>query len=283
MPILSKYIFPVKLPIARLAFPTSWFLATWFLVPFSHAATPSLSITYDASNTPLTITHDGAGVYSFDGLPYPGTVLYTPANGVVYYQHPEDPIWHTVTPAMLRGLLAPAAASQGPAGTPWQAQTTLRWNITTPVANPQNDMADPKSGTVCQPVFASTGAAAMAGLNVADLSLVLTTLQWLNAGAIPNPCEKLQYSAKAAQEIGLPTLFSGPNGNWQLQEIVQTSTTFITLPMATPMDDATRLRLLLVQFSPDDRARLLKDYGHLPVQQQIEAISPLLTQEVTAL
>lgn len=248
-----------------------------------HASTPPLSIMYEASGLPITITHDGAGVYSFDGLPYPGTVLYTPANGVVYYQHPEDPIWHTVTPAMLRGVLAPAATSQGPAGTPWQGQTTLRWNVTTPIPNPQNDMADPNAGTICQPLFGSTDAALQSGLNVADISLVLTTLQWLSAGAVLNPCEKLQYSAKAAEEIGLPTLFSGPNGNWQLQEVVQTSTTFTTLPMAYPMDDATRLRLLLVQFSPEERAKLLQQFGHLPTQQQIESISPLLTQEVTAI
>jgi hypothetical protein len=264
------------LPTALLAL-TPWFLGSWFLVPCASAATPALTITYDMSGAPLTITHDGAGVYSFDGLPYPGTVLYTPANGVVYYQHPEDPVWHTVTPAMLRSVVVPAAVSQGPTSTPWQDQSTFRWNITTPAAMPGSTQ---NGGTACRPIFGSSGAAEMSGLNVADIAQVLTTLQWLNAGSIPNPCEKLQYSAEQATKIGLPTILTGPNGNWQLQEVVQTSATATTLPMAYPMDDATRLRLLLIQFSPEERATLLTKFGSLPTQQQIDAISPLLTQEV---
>lgn len=231
---------------------------------------PPLSITYDMSGQPLTITHDGQGVYSFDGLPYPGTILYTPENGVVYYQHPEDPVWHTITPAMLRPIVVPATISQGPASHNWQDQSTFRWNVTSESAQP---------GTACPAMFASQGAAAMAGLNVTDLYEVLSTLQWLNAGAISNPCEKLQFSSENATSMGLPTIFTGPNGTWQLQEIVQTSTTAITLPNAQPMDDATRVRLLLIQFNPDERAALIKKYGDLPTQQQIQAISPLLTQE----
>lgn len=224
---------------------------------------------------PLTITHDGAGVYGFDGLPYPGQVLYTPSNGVVYYQHPEDPLWHTVTPAMLRNVVVPASVSQGPAGSPWQGLSSFRWNITADAAAP----GMPEESVACPPVFGSQGAAGMAGLNVTDIQQVLTTLQWLSGGAIPNPCEKLQFTAEAANAIGLPVSFSGPNGNWQLQEIVQTSTTAIMLPSAPPMDDPTRLRLLLLQFSPAERAHLLKQYADLPVQMQIQAISLLLTQE----
>ncbi len=253
-------------------------MAPWVVVPHASAQVlpPSLMMTYDMSGQPLTITHDGSGVYSFDGLPYPGMVLYTPANGVVYYQHPEDPIWHTVTPAMLRGVVVPAAVTEGPASNPWQDHTTLRWNITTPATAPDSPS---HSGTACGPVFAAQGPAAMSGLNITDLYQVLTTLQWLSGGSIANPCEKLQFSAEAAARIGLPTVFTGPNGTWHLQEIVQTSTTTISMPSAQPMDDATRLRLLLIQFSPDDRAELLKKYGDLPTQQQIEQISPLLTQE----
>lgn len=243
----------------------------------AYADAPPLTITYDMSGQPLTITHDGAGVYTFNGLPYPGTVLYTPANGVVYYQHPEDPVWHTVTPAMLRPVVAPAHVSQGPAGVQWQDQSTFRWNITTPTPMPGTT-----EGTACAPMFGSPGAAAMSGLNVTDISLVLTTLQWLNAGTIPNPCEKLQYSADASMKIGLPTIFTGPNGTWQLDTIVQTSTTAITLPNAMPMDDNSRLRLLLIQFSPEERAKLVEQLGDLPAQQQIEQISPLLNQDVVA-
>lgn len=268
----------VKLPIllSPAFVAVALFSAPVIMPAHAQIAQPALNITYDMSGQPLTITHDGTGVYSFNGLPYPGMVLYTPANGVVYYQHPEDPIWHTVTPAMLRSLVVPASVSQGPASTPWQEQSTFRWNITTPANNPN---AIPQNGTKCQPVFASQGAASMAGLNVTDLYQVLTTLQWLSGGGISNPCEKLQFSAEAANKIGLPTIFSGPNGTWQLQEIVQTSTTSIPMPNAQPMDDATRLRLLLIQFSPEERAELLKKYGELPTQVQIEQISPLLTQE----
>ncbi len=248
---------------------------------------PALTINYDMSGMPLTITHDGAGVYSFDGLPYPGTVIYTPANSVIYYEHPEDPLWHTLTPAMLKGVMVPAATSQGPVAKPWQQHANIRWNVTAPQtsfeANPMSpleaDMAQAPTDAACPPVFGSQAAAEMSGLDVADITYVLTTLQWLNAGAIVNGCEKMQFTAKQAQQIGLPTNFTGPNGVWQLQEIVQTSTTLIPLPSATPMDDATRLRLLLIQFGPEDRADLMRQYGKLPVQQQIDIISPMLTQE----
>lgn len=262
----------VKLRYVTLALSAT--VLVWAL-PAHATSLPSLTISYDMSGTPLTITHDGTGVYTFEGLPYPGNVLYTPENGVVYYQHPEDPVWHTVTPAMLRPIVVPASVSQGPTAMPWQDQSTFRWNVTTPATAPDATT----QGTACAPIFASQGAAAMAGLNVTDLYQVLATLQWLNAGAISNPCEKLQFSAESATSMGLPTIFTGPNGSWQLQGIVQTSATTVTLPNAQPMDDATRLRLLLIQFSPDERAKLIGQYGELPTQQQIQAISPLLTQE----
>ncbi|PZP39900.1 MAG: hypothetical protein DI585_02515 [Pseudomonas fluorescens] len=242
---------------------------------------PPLAITYDMSGLPLTITHDGGGVYSFSGLPYPGSVLYTPTNGVVYYQHPEEPVWHTVTPAMLRGVVVPATISQGPVGRPWQDQTTFRWNLTTTAVNPEDEINT--NGTACKPMFGSASASEMSGLDVTDILHVLTVMQWLNGGGIPNPCEKLQFSAQQAKAIGLPTIFTGPNGLWQLQEIVQSPADYIQLPNAQPMDDETRLHLLLIQFGPEERANLIRSYGNLPLQQQIELISPLLTQDVTAI
>lgn len=227
-----------------------------------------LRITYDIGDIPVTITRDAAGTYQWDGLPYPGTVLYQPQNGVIYYQHPEDPAWHTITPAMLQGVVATAKPTNGPAWQAWQGQPTLRWNIAADAA------------TSCQPVFASQPAAQMAGLTVADLYHVLTALQWLNAGAIPNPCERLFFAPADAARIGLPVLFTGPNGAWQLSEVVRTSASTIDLPRnATPVDDDVRLRLLLVQFSPTERVELLKKYGELPISQQVQAISLLLTQE----
>ncbi len=248
---------------------------------------PPLIISYDMSGQPLSITHDGAGVYTFDGLPYPGTVIYTPVNGVVTYQHPDDPLWYTITPAMLQNVVVRPTISQGPQAKAWQGHPNIRWNITAPQtaleANPNSpleaDLAQAPTDAACPPMFGSARAAAMAGLTVADLAHVLTTLQWLNGGAIVNGCEKLQYTTEQAAKIGLPTGFTGPNGYWQLLGVEQTSTSLIPLPIASPITDSARLHLLLIQFGPEDRAELVRTYGNLPAQQQIERISPLLTQE----
>lgn len=284
-----KTITPIRLTALTLGSLVPWFLGSLAQAEsyISPLKPPALTISYDMSGMPLTITHDGAGVYGFDGLPYPGTVIYTPENSVIYYQHPEDPLWHTITPAMLKGVMVPAAISQGPVAKPWQQHTNIRWNITAPQtsfeANPnsplEGNMAQAPKVAACPPMFGSPAASHMAGLDVSDITYVLTTLQWLNAGAIVNGCEKLQFTAKQAEHIGLPTNFTGPNGVWQLQEIVQTSTSLIPLPNAAPINDATRLRLLLAQFGPEDRADLMRQYGNLPTQQQIELISPMLTQE----
>lgn len=245
------------------------------LVPFAAVllgaaaarAEDGLRITYDMSGNPLAITRDAAGTYQFDGLPYPGTVLYKPDTGMMYYQHPEEPEWHTVTRSMLAGILAEAKAQPGPAWQPWQGMATMRWNVT----------ADK---TACTPIFGSTQAATMAGLNAGDLLDILTELQWLNGGEIPNPCERPAVTTEAARKIGLPVLFTGPNGPWQLQAVVREDVPAIEVPRnADPITDETRLNLLLVQFSPNERVMLLKQFGNLPVARQVEAIGRHLSEE----
>jgi hypothetical protein len=235
-------------------------------LPVWAAGASGLRITYDMSGLPLTITRDAAGTYQFDGLPYPGVVLYQPKSGIMYYQHPEDPAWHTVTAPMLADVVSPATVKAGPAWQPWQGQPTLRWDVTV-------------EKTACAPMFASQGVAAQGGLNVADFAEVLTALQWLNGG-VSHPCEKAFFPADAAAKVGMPVQFSGPNGPWQLQEVVQAEVEPIEVPaVSTPVDDDTRLNLLLVQFSPNERVNLLKKFGNLPVGQQVEAISKLLMDE----
>lgn len=226
-----------------------------------------LRITYDMSGNPLTITRDSAGTYQFDGLPYPGIVLYKPEEGIIYYQHPEDPEWHTVSRSMLTHILSEAKVQAGPAWQPWQGMSTARWNV----------FADKSS---CTPIFGSIQAAKISGLNAGDFSDILTALQWLNGGEIPNPCERPDITAEAAAKVGMPILFTGPNGPWQLQTIVKDDIAPIEIPRtAEPITDENRLNLLLVQFSPNERVSLLKQFGNLPVSQQVDAIGRHLAEE----
>ena len=234
-----------------------------------YAVQGGLRITYDMSGTPLTIARDAAGTYQIDGLPYPGNVLYQPSTGTIYYQHPEDPVWHTVTPQMLQAnmVLTPASASAGNAWQPWQGQPTKRWNISI-------------GGTQCQPLFTSQGAEQQMGLTVNDFARILGALEWLSSGTAPSGCEAPLFTQQQAVQMGAPVWLGTANGPWQLQTVTQEDIPAIQLPTnATPVDNDIRLRLLLVQFSPNERAELLKKFGDYPVAEQIEAIGKFLNQE----
>jgi len=232
----------------------------------AHAAAGGLGITYDMSGSPLTIVRDAAGTYQVEGLPYPGNVLYRADTGTVYYQHPEDPVWHTVTPAMLQTVLTPVSASPGKAWQPWQGQPTQRWNL----------------GDNCSPIFTSQGAARQMGLTVADFSRIVGTLEWLNSGTNPPACESPAYTAQQAARMGAPVWLSAANGPWQLKSVTRQVVPLITIPAnATPVDADIRLRLLLVQFSPNERAEILKKFGDYPVEEQVEAVSRMLNEVST--
>lgn len=225
-------------------------------------------LVYDMSGLPLTLTRDGAGTVMFDGLPYPGDVLYQPATGTLFYHHPEEAEWISVPPAALEALYVSSTVTGGGKWQPWQGNTTQQWDV--------------KSGTtVCDQWYASTALAQQTGLNVADVLRVLVGVQWLNGGTVPDACEKIRITAADAAKVGLPVLFTGPNGRWQLQEVVKEPVEKIALPKAAPVDDETRLRLLLVQFSPEERSAMLTQFAGKTTQEQIEAISDLLNQDAT--
>ncbi|NBV54450.1 MAG: hypothetical protein EBR79_01905 [Proteobacteria bacterium] len=232
-------------------------------------------VVYDMSGIPLELRVDGRGVVALDGLPYPGQVFYDSKGAVVYYQHPEEAEWIKVPPTALAKVFVEAKITAGPAWQPWQGKPTKRWDMQVKRDNGDGVMVD----ATCDQWFSSQPLAAQAGLNVGDLVRILAAVQWLNAGAVPEPCEKPLMTLAQAEEIGLPVLFTGPNGRWQLQELAREAVEDITLPEAQLVDDNVRLRLLLVQYSPDERVALLKKFEGLPVGQQVEAIGRMLVEE----
>lgn len=227
-----------------------------------------LRITYDMSGLPLSISRDAEGTVMFDGLPYPGEVLYQPATGTIFYHHPEEAEWIAIPPAALEGMYASSTVTGGGKWQPWQGKATQQWDVKS-------------EKTVCDQWYASQALAADVGLNVADIMRVLVGVQWVNGGSVPDVCERVRITDADAAKVGLPVLFTGPNGRWQLQEIVKEPVEKMDMPKATPVDDETRLRLLLVQFSPEERAAMLTQFAGKSTQQQIEAISNLLNQDAT--
>ncbi|MBI1308964.1 MAG: hypothetical protein GC129_03760 [Proteobacteria bacterium] len=224
-------------------------------------------ITYDMSDLPLLIVVDKSGTASVEELPFPGEVIYQPSTGTIYYHHPEEDGWLSLTSSTLAPLLAPVqvVADKSPTAA-WKAHPTTGWEV--------------KSGTTtCDQWVGSPYAAQQGGLNVADILRIITAVQWLNAGTLENTCEKIGVSAAEAAKVGLPVLFTGPNGRWQLQDLTHEAVSPIAIPKATPLTDDARLRLLLVQFSPEERAQLLERFGNLPLPGQIQAISQLLNEE----
>ena len=233
------------------------------------AAENGLKLTYDMGGDALSITKDAAGTVQLDGLPYPGLVIYRPDTRVVYYQHPDEPAWLAIKPDDVRGYGVSATLVAGAAWQPYMDAPTQRWVV--------------KAAQMeCDNWFASAKAGAVAGLNAADLTYVLTALQWLHAGVAAVPCERLNVTAQQGAQVGLPLYFTGPNGRWQLTDLSQGAVEPIVLPAAPqPADDAARLRILLYQFSPEDRQGIIKQVGKLPLSQQLQEIQKMLGDTAT--
>lgn len=230
------------------------------------APTQSSRITYDMSGLPLSIMVDKTGNAHLEDLPFPGEVIYSAATGTIYYHHPEEDGWLSITPAALATILSPSTITAGAKGAPFNNQPTQQWDV--------------KSGTTpCDQWVASLAAAKQTGLNAADILHILTAVQWLNGGVVPNICEKIEVPAAVAEKVGLPVLFTGPNGRWQLQEVVAETVPTIEIPKATPVSDEARLRLLLVQYSPEERTQLLTKFAGLSPAKQVEAISSMLSMD----
>lgn len=226
----------------------------------------SVRISYDMSDLPLTIHVDKAGTARIEELPFPGEVIYQPSTGTVFYHHPEGEGWLAVPPAALAPVLVSSTVTAKGKWQPFNGQPTGEWEV--------------KAGTtLCDQWYASPSAAKQTGLNVSDLLRILTAVQWLNGGVVPNTCEKLGVTAEVAEKVGLPLLFTGPNGRWQLQEVAVENVPTIEIPKATPLTDEARLHLLLVQYSPEERAQLLTKFAGMSAAKQVEAISNMLSQD----
>jgi hypothetical protein len=234
-----------------------------FGLPAAASAVEGLRLTYDAAEAPVTLQRDNAGTVQVEGLPYPGLVLYRPDTGVVYYQHPDLPAWLAVAPDTVQTVSA--TLIRGAAWQPWQGQPTTAYQTK---AGP-ND---------CGPLYASPDAAAQSGLTLTDIWRVLSALAWLNAGSASPPCDRLMVTRpEKGDAVGLPVRFEGPNGTWQLTELVRAGVAHIELPAAAePADDATRLNLLLRQFTPDERQGFIRQYGTLPVARQLDLLEKAL-------
>lgn len=259
-----------------------WMIGCWLTVG-SAALAPAVSataedavgtqgirVTFDAGGAPVTMTRDAAGTIQFDGLPYPGLVLYRPSTGVVYYQHPSEPLWLTVQPGQGQGVSATVAA--GPAWQPWQGHPTQRWDIKGGL-----DKAAPS----CGQWYGSADAAQQAGVSMADMIRVLAVLEWLNAGSKGPVCQRLAITPAEGARIGLPVYWMTLSGPWQLTEVVRAGVAPIALPDAVkPVDDSVRLQILLSQFAPEERQAFVRANGTLPVARQVEAIEGALSEMV---
>jgi hypothetical protein len=230
-------------------------------------AVDAMRLTYDADGAPITFERDNAGTVQVDGLPYPGLVLYRPSSGVVYYQHPDVPQWISVAPNAPE--VVSATLTKGPAWQNWPAQPTGQPSFRYAIKVPQGDD--------CGPLYASPGAGVQAGLNTADIWRILTAVSWLNSGKAAPACERLAIESARGQVTGLPLHFNGPNGEWQLKELARTGIAKIDLPVdAQPVDEATRLGILLRQFGPDERKNFVSNYSALPTSQQITLVEQAL-------
>lgn len=228
-------------------------------------ATEGLRMAFDVDGMPVNWQMDAAGTVQVDGLAYPGLILYVPATGVVYYQHPDEAEWLTVTPAMLEGYAYPTVLVEGAPWQPYLDAPTQRWEVKA-------------AQMTCDNWFTSAKAGAVSGLTARDIWMVFNALQWLHAGNAAGVCERLEVAPAVAAKVGLPMYFSGPSGRWQLTQLGRVELPAIPLPTnPVPVDDAVRLRLLMHQFGPEERADILKEIGTLPVAQQLQRVQNLLT------
>lgn len=231
------------------------------------AQAKGLTLTYDMGGVPLTILEDEAGTVQIDGLSYPGLVLYVPATQTVYYQPPDEPEWLAIPPTATEGYGLPATLVAGAAWQPYLNSPTQRWQVKAAQMDCDNWFASQKAGQVT-------------GLTAADLLRVLTTLQWLHAGHAAAPCEKLVLGDAEGKKVGLPLYFTALSVRWQLTELAQGDVPTITLPAnPVPVDDAARLRILLAQFGPEDREQILTEVERLPLNQQLERIEKMLSDQ----
>lgn len=260
-PIFSK-AYDARMMFYRMCLST---LALAGLLPAAAVADGSgLRLVYDMGGVPLTITRDAHDTYQFDGLPVPGMVLYTPATGTVYYQHPALPYWLKIGQDNLASALVKPNIAMGAAWQPYLDAPTRRYEVVT-------------GNTTCDNWFGSQKAASLAGLNIADMALVIAATQYLNAGNAADTCEMLDVPARMGETVGLPLRMNGPNGLWELMTLEHSSVAHIPLPDAPqPLDADARLSLLMSQLGETERKDFTTQYGQLPVEQQIEELQSLL-------
>lgn len=229
-----------------------------------------LRMVFDVDGAPVTWQMDAHGVVQVDGLPYPGLVLYVPASGVVYYQHPDEAEWLAVAPSMLDGYAYPTVLVDGGKWQPYLDAPTRRWEVKAAQLS-------------CDNWFASAKAGAVTGLTAADVWRVFNAMQWLTAGDAAPVCERLAVAPEMAARVGLPLYFAGPAGRWQLTELGRVHVEEIAMPTnPQPVDDVVRLRLLMHQFGPEERRDMLREVDGLPVAQQLKRIQQMLLEQAGA-
>ena len=246
-----------------------WLIMVVTVAPALWAA-DGIKLVYDVDGTPVVWTRDAAGTVQVDGLPMPGVVLYRPAEGTVYYQHPLWPRWLRIGPDELAAYALPLNTTPGAAWTPWQGQPTRRWAMA---------VGDSDEGTMgCGDWFASHHAAAVMGLNAADFLRVITALNFVNAGTAALPCDHAVPDVARAAQLGLPVRWQGgTSGTWTLESMARVPMSALTLPTdVEPLTARVKLSLMMAQLGDDERKDFVRVNGKLPVASQLEVMEGLL-------
>jgi hypothetical protein len=229
--------------------------------------------------TQVTFTAIDDKTYVVENLPFPGVVLYRPQTDEIAYQHPEEVSWLLIKPAEITPRPALAQALPGAPWQPWAGQETRIWNFST--STPGVDTVTQK----CPVMYASAPLGRQTELDIARLQGLFATLYWLNAGILPADCTTTGWDAVVGLQVGLPIRWHGVVGAMVLHKAEKTAAldpvyADLAWPTVTnPLDDEARLRLLLVQFSPTQRAAFIQKHGQLPIVRQIELLAEELVHE----
>ena len=229
----------------------------------------------------VTLMALGEGLYVVEGLPVPGTVLFKPATAEIAYQHPSEVGWLLASAADITPPPPPAQAVPGAPWQPWGGMATRRWDVRIPQA-----AAD---GTTqkCPSVFASAGLGAQTGVSVGALQGVFNTLVWLNAGVLPAECMASWWPETVSAQAGLPVRWHSVVGALVLksaERVAEVPAEYAGLAwpaQAMHVDAEARVRLLLVQFAPEQRAAFVREHGRLPTQRQIDLLAEMLAAEAS--
>ncbi len=237
----------------------------FLVVPFLASAAEVTRFSYTEDGQKITFTINDKRDVSFEGLPFPGTHIYSLSKAVMYVKPVGENQWYSISSKVFMNGLPEVNGEFKKAWQDYLGAPTRHWEIYS-------------MGKSCGHFFTSRKAANMAKMNMTDIARFNAAFGYLYQGSrVVDPCVKYNVSAALGRLMGLPVFSNTPTGNGEASTILLEEGKPFAAPKNTKSLDAkTHVALLKTQLPEDKRQVFKKTSTHLPYAQQVRALEYLL-------